>query len=473
MLRASFLVKIVRLISIQLSIHISIHTVSPHAASVRNYLLAGPKSARQVIDSLGISQPTASRALADLRPEIIRLSAGRSIQYALRDKQRGLPDIPVHRVDAEGRVGFLGTLVPVRPEGFVMLRPDGAATHSEGLPWWLYDMRPQGYLGRAYCTRHAAALGLPPSLSHWTDTDALRALLAQGHDLVGNLLLGEAARSAFLEIAMPEPVAEAVKDLAYGQLAAAAAQGEMPGSSAGGEQPKFTTCAMTPDGPRHVIVKFSEPDQGLVQERWRDLLLAEHLALQTLSDSGVPAATTRIIDSRTQRFLEVERFDREGLQGRRGLISLAALDAAFVGAGTGSWPEIVWRLVEAGHVQAEAAHQASVLWAFGTLIGNSDMHGGNLSFLVEQGRPYALAPAYDMLPMALSPRSGGGLPETLAAISISAAVPDDAWRKAEALAQEFLSRMEAHTGFSDRFASLAGVLAANVEAASKKIRRLG
>ncbi len=64
----------------------------------------------------------------------------------------------------------------------------------------------------------------------------------------------------------------------YGELAKAAAQGEIPGSSAGGEQPKFTAFAMTPDGPRHVIVKFSEPDQGLVQEFWRDLLLAEHLA---------------------------------------------------------------------------------------------------------------------------------------------------------------------------------------------------
>ncbi len=446
--------------------------MSPHAASVRDCLLAGPRSARQVIDLLGISQPTVSRALSDLQPEIVRLGAGRSIQYVLRDQQRGLPDMPVHRVDAEGRVGFLGTLVAVRPEGFVMLRPDGTALHSEGLPWWLFDMLPQGYLGRAYCARHAAALGLPSNLSQWTDTHALRALLVHGHDPVGNLLLGESARAAFLEAGVPVPVAEVVKLSTYSQLAKAAAQGEIPGSSAGGEQPKFTAFAMTPDGPRHVIVKFSEPDQGLVQERWRDLLLAEHLALQTLHVGGVPAAKTRIIDSDTQRFLEVERFDRTGLHGRRGLISLAALDAAFVGAGTGSWPEIVRRLVDAGHLQAQAAHQVAVLWAFGTLIGNSDMHGGNLSFLVEQGRPYAMAPAYDMLPMALSPRSGGGLPDALAAVNISAIVPDDAWRKADALAREFLLRAKAHAGFSARFLPLIDGLAAHVELASMKIRRL-
>ncbi len=447
--------------------------MSPHSAAVRNCLLAGPRTARQVLDSLGISQPTVSRALADLQPEIVRLGAARSIQYALRDTQRGLPDIPVHRVDADGKLGFLGTLVAVRPEGFVMLRSDGAALHSEGLPWWLFDMRPQGYLGRAYCARHAAALGLPANLSHWTDTHALRALLDQGHDLVGNLLLGEAARATFLSTAMPEPVAEADKTGAYAQLAKAAAHGEIPGSSAGGEQPKFIAYAMTPEGARHVIVKFSEADQGLVQERWRDLLLAEHLALQTLNEGGILAATTRIIDSGTQRFLEVERFDRVGMYGRRGLISLAALDAAFVGAGTGSWPEIVRRLVDAGHLQAQVAFQAAVLWAFGALIGNSDMHGGNLSFLVEQGRPYALAPAYDMLPMALAPRSGGGLPETLAAASVIAAVPDDAWRKAEELARRFLAQLEAHAGFSRRFVPLIGMLNAHVDAASLKIRRLG
>ena len=46
---------------------------------------------------------------------------------------------------------------------------------------------------------------------------------------------------------------------------------------------------------------------------------------------------------------------------------------------------------------------------FGTLIGNSDMHSGNLSFVAERGRPYNLAPAYDMTPMALAPRTGGGI----------------------------------------------------------------
>jgi hypothetical protein len=78
---------------------------------------------------------------------------------------------------------------------------------------------------------------------------------------------------------------------------------------------------MTAEGPRHVIVKFSEMLESPVSERWRDLLLAEHLALETLNQSGVLAARTLIIDHGSQRFLEVERFDRIGELGRRAVIA--------------------------------------------------------------------------------------------------------------------------------------------------------
>ena len=87
---------------------------------------------------------------------------------------------PIFCVNSEGQVQALGTLIPVRPEGFVMVKADGPALHSDGLPWWLFDMRPQGYLGRAYASAHAAGLGLPPNPEHWRDADVIRALLAHG-----------------------------------------------------------------------------------------------------------------------------------------------------------------------------------------------------------------------------------------------------------------------------------------------------
>ncbi len=453
--------------------YINSKRMSLHIETIRTRLSSGPLPARQLIESIGISQPTFSRALTELGDQIIRFGAARSIQYALRDTTRGLPNIPIYRINAEGLIRELGTLLPVHPEGYVMSQRDGVRLHSDGLPWWLFDMRPQGYLGRAYAARHAAELGLPERLTDWTDTHALRTLMAHGHDVVGNLLLGDIARDRFINAAAPYPITEEQKVEEYARLALEAARGEIPGTSAGGEQPKFTAFVMTPDGPRHVIVKFSELEEGPVSERWRDLLLAEHLALETLREAGIASAKTHIFDQDGQRFLEVERFDRIGNLGRQALFSLAALDAEFVGAGTGGWPSIAHRLAENGQIRKEAAAGADILWAFGTLIGNSDMHNGNLSFISEHGRPYNIAPAYDMTPMAFMPRTGGGLPDTISEANIHASVDNETWRRAEVLAHLVLERLIAATGFSYRFRPCIAALAHHIETASAKIERLG
>jgi len=99
---------------------------------------------------------------------------------------------------------------------------------------------------------------------------------------------------------------------------------------------------------RHVIVKFSEAQEGPQSMRSRDLLLAEHLALSTLGDAGIAAAKTSIYDHQAQRFLEVQRFDRVGALGRQALISLRALDAEFVGAANQPWPVIAQSLAKQG-----------------------------------------------------------------------------------------------------------------------------
>lgn len=447
--------------------------MSPHAEAVRIRLSGGPLSARQLIENIGISQPTVSRALTELGDQIIRIGSAQSIQYTLRDTMRGLPDIPVYRVDAEGRIRQLGTLVPVRHDGFAMRQEDGVILHSDGLPWWLFDMRPQGYLGRAYAARHSAEIGLPERITDWNDTHALRALLMHGHDVVGNLLLGDIARDRFLATPVPDPITEEQKAEEYARLALEAARGDITGSWAGGEQPKFTTYAMMSDGPRHIIVKFSELEESPVSERWRDLLLAEHLALDTLREDGIPAAKTQILDHGGQRFLEVERFDRIGELGRCALVSLAALDAEFVGAGIGGWPIIARRLAAGGQIRTEAADSADILWAFGTLIGNSDMHNGNLSFVSEHGRPYGIAPAYDMTPMIFAPRSGGGIPDIITEAHIHASVANETWRRAEALARAFLARIMAATGFSHRFEPCIIAMQQHIATASNKIGRLG
>lgn len=448
-------------------------TFSSTAEQLRLHLASGPYAVRQLVEMTGLSQPTLSRALRELGDEVLALRQGRVIHYLLRDRQRGLPEFPVYRVDGEGRLYLLGQLLPVRPEGFVMRQEDGRLLHSDGLPWWLVDMRAQGFLGRAFAQSHAALLGLSPRLDEWSDSDHLRALLAWGAEAVGNLLLGERAREQFLTAPPPQPL-PADCAAAYARLAQAAAAGEAPGSSAGGEQPKFTACVSTGDGPCHVLVKFSETTAGPVSERWRDLLLAEHLALSTLREAGIPAAASRVIDHDGQRFLEVERFDRLGLLGRRAVWSLTALDAEFVGHGRPDWPGISRRLAELGEVVPEAAPAAALLWAFGTLIGNTDMHNGNLSFTSDAGRPYALAPAYDMLPMAFRPTSGGGLPESVPEVGLHPGVAADLWRRALTLAEVFLGHLQATPeAFSPRFAPCVAGLDAHVAKMRERIGRLG
>ena len=446
--------------------------MSPHADAIRLQLALGPASSRQLQQRLGLSQPTLSRALKALDAHVVRLGAGASIHYALRDTVRGLPDIAVYRVSPEGQIKELGLLIPVRPDGFVMRQTNGKTLHGDGLPWWLYDMRPQGYLGRAYAQRHGALLGLPASLSQWSDTHALTALLRHGHDLSGNLLLGEAMRQHFLNGPLAQPVAVVDKPLRYAELAREAAQGELPGSSAGGEQPKFTVYAATKAGPQHMIVKFSEAADHSVSRRWRDLLLAEHLALEALDAQGVPAAASQVVDCGTQRFLEVQRFDRVGARGRRGLFSLAALDAEFVGAAQTGWPGIARPLAQQGMIRPEAADGAALLWAFGTLIGNTDMHAGNLSFVSDHGRPYALAPAYDMTPMAFAPRSGGGYQDRIPEASLHPGVTVAQWHQAERMAREYLKRLRQETRFDAGFAPCLHAMQQHLQRMGDKIRLL-
>ena len=444
-----------------------------HTDLLRLRLAAGPQSGTQLAKGLGISQPTVSRALATMAGEVMQVGQKKGSRYVLRDTGRSFGDVPVFRVDAQGKLHELGVLTPVRPDGFVFTQAEGLQVHSDGLPWWLLDMLPQGYLGRAYAAHHGATLGLPSNLKEWTDNHALRALLVHGHDGVGNLLLGPTSREKF--IAMPDPVALSLLDKpeAYARLAQGAAQGDSPGSSAGGEQPKFTAYAQTSTGPAHVLVKFSELPDSPVSQRWRDLLLAEHLALTTLRDAGVAAAQSAVVDHRDQRFLEVARFDREGAMGRKALVSLRAFDAEFVGDAHQPWPVVVKHLTALGVVTPEAADATERLWAFGVLMGNTDMHAGNLSFVSDTGRPYHLGPAYDMTPMAFAPNSGGKLNNTIPSLTLHASVRNDFWRQALALAQSYLTALRNCNQFGDEFQVCIDALEVHLHSASQQISRLG
>ena len=101
-----------------------------HADALRLHLASGPKSGSQMAKEIGLSQPTVTRALAAMGDEVVKTGQKKSTRYMLRDRSRGFDDVPVYRVDAQGKVRELGTLVPVRTDGFLFTQADGLQIHS-------------------------------------------------------------------------------------------------------------------------------------------------------------------------------------------------------------------------------------------------------------------------------------------------------------------------------------------------------
>lgn len=179
-----------------------------------------------------------------------------------------------------------------------------------------------------------------------------------------------------------------------------------------------------------------------------------------------------VFDAGGRRFLEVDRFDRVGKRGRRSVHSLIALDAEFIGAGNAPWPVIVARLASEGIVREEAVAGALLMHAFGTLIGNTDMHAGNLSFTAEHGRPYDLAPAYDMLPMAFAPRPNGAVFNDIPPARLHPSVSGETWRSALDLAAKYVERIEQDNRFSAAWQPCLAALQSHITEAQTKISRL-
>ena len=102
-----------------------------------------------------------------------------------------------------------------------------------------------------------------------------------------------------------------------------------------------------------------------------------------------------------------ERFDRLGASGRRHLVSVGAAHAGFVADTYQNWTSTCAQLAAQQQLSKDDAAQAEAVWHFGRLIGNTDMHSGNLSLFVDRKklvRPrFQIAPIYDMLPMRWRP----------------------------------------------------------------------
>jgi hypothetical protein len=360
---------------------------------------------------------------------------------------------PLFRLKEDAAVERLGHLESLPGEAFrahlTTTRPNLARCADgdafPGLPWYLDDLRPQGFLGRLHARRHAHQPGVGLTGDHSPPTTLLKHLALTGGTGVGDILPGEPALHAALTAleCPPDHVHEADRNRAYPERAQGLAIGAGISSGPGGEQPKFTATVAADGQRRAVLVKFAKAGEGASAERWADLLVCEHLALQCLRDAGVAACRSQLIQSRGYTFLEVERFDRTpAILGRRGFVSLVSLSEAFARETTRDWGAAGEHLRALGWISADTALRMGQLHAFGRLIGNNHMHQGNLGFQLQDRGPLPLAPVYDMLPSSLAPCRSGALP-ALAPIAPTCRSSCDPLRWAAPLATDYWNRVAA------------------------------
>jgi hypothetical protein len=180
-----------------------------------------------------------------------------------------------------------------------------------------------------------------------------------------------------------------------------------------------------------VLVKFSPAGDSPADQRTRDLLVCEQLALQILSPAGLPAARTQVFVGAGRVFLESERFDRTisganpqaSLPGRVGMVSLQVYDAEYVGE-MDNWAATAHCMAARKLLNTEDAQTLRLLKAYGVLIANTDRHYGNISLLIKDDD------------WVLSPTLGS-------------------WAQAKALAAQFWQSVAADTRVSEGFRAIA------------------
>ncbi|MFH2135506.1 MAG: type II toxin-antitoxin system HipA family toxin YjjJ [Pseudomonadota bacterium] len=423
------------------------------ALTINELLLRGPATSKEMQAATGLSQTAVSRQLRGMGDAVVVLANTRPPRYALtRNAFGGNNKLPIAMVDAHGNTVLVAFLRPLVPGGFLveaatgmpplLLGANGNGLYDD-LPYFLGDLAPQGFLGRQIAAELAAqSADFPPDPRHWNAHHVGRYLISNGDDLPGNFKFGEQALSRVRR----KPVVTTEAD--YPALADSVMSGVIPGSSAGGEQPKFT--AYCGNRSAHVIVKFSPMGENEVARRWRDILITEYHATEALHKENFPAAETRLLEIDGRLFLESQRFDRTGEFGRMPMLSLQAIDAEFTGIGS-DWSRVTEALLQKKLVNWAHVFDATCLWWFGRFINNSDMHLGNLSFSIDGG-VFRLLPVYDMCSMGFAPKSGGEvLPYNFVPPEYTG--NSDSVRIVRNMAHDFWERVASDTRISDEFRS--------------------
>ncbi len=432
----------------------------PH--TIKKYLERGPSTSREIQSATGLSQSSVARRLREMGDRVVLIQEGRSIRYAATSNAFGADDkIPLAITDHLGNASVIAHIRPLSHGGFflepvneassMLLGKNGNGLYDD-LPYFLYDLRPQGYLGRRLARKIAVRLDdFPSDPRQWTNNHIGKYLISNGDDPPGNFTFGE---QMLLRV---QRRANAVTVHDYPELAESVMKGELPGSSAGGEQPKFTAFKSDPPSPAtsgtqsHVIVKFSPKGNNDAAQRWRDILITEYHASRIISENIYLSAETRLFEGDGRLFLETQRFDRFEQFGRASMVSLQSIDNEFVGLGH-NWPRIMNELFAQNLVTEQDVLTIERLWYFGQLINNTDMHPGNLSLTMERDS-FRLLPCYDMCSMGFAPKSGGEVQPFLfdASEIADANISEDELDRLRGLAHTFWKDVANDDWISDQF----------------------
>ncbi len=440
--------------------------------ALESRLRTGPATAAELMQVLGVSQPELSRALKLPQREgrVLKLGSTRGARYAMPRLVAGAGSgWPMFQIDNAGAIHELGVLNALQPRHYYCAaRLPHLRGLTDALPYFLQDQRPAGFLGRTV-SASCPELALPPRVSDWSDDHYLHWLTQRGADCVSDLIVGAPAFERYLQsLKARQPVAAAERAAKYPALATEVMTRGMPGSSAHGEHPKFTALVDHGDRRVQVIVKFSPPMNSPVGQRWADLLVAEHLAHVHLNANGIAAARSSVLRCGTQMFLEVERFDRVGEEGRVGVVSLLAVDAVRFGM-LDSWSRAAVRLANHGLLSQADAMQVRLLDAFAMQTANTDRHFGNLALFDRYTGRHELAPVYDMLPMLFAPQNDQ-LIERVFTPPDPTAEGLSVWSRARELAEQYWELLVADQRISPEFRAVSERSLGALRAAPQRAR---
>jgi len=125
--------------------------------SIKEYLKRGPSKSREIQAATRLSQSSVAGRPRKMGDTVVPIQEGRSVRYALACNAFGVNDkIPLAMVDHLGKVCVVAYFRPLNHGGYFLqpvakisplLLGDSGSGLYDGLPYFLHDLRPQGFLG--------------------------------------------------------------------------------------------------------------------------------------------------------------------------------------------------------------------------------------------------------------------------------------------------------------------------------------